>query len=78
MTEADDLIKAHKEVDELVAELPKKDDFMDAYLQEELADLCHRQWAYWTAYLLSKCQEVFYGHDAKGGLFIPKEFVAFS
>jgi len=62
MTEADDLIKAHEQVDE---QTKQADD-----LHEALADLCHRQWSGWMTFLFSKCTRI-----NGGGRYIPVEFV---
>lgn len=47
-------------------------------LREQLADLCHRQWAGWMAYLFSKCDSTMptvLSALEDGSLIIPAEFV---
>lgn len=39
-------------------------------LREQLADLCHEQWAGWMIYLFDKCKPV-----GDGSFIIPKEWV---
>jgi len=48
----------------------KKSELKEKQLEEEIADLCHKQWSNWMKYLFSKC------YDFKLGLLIiPEEYV---
>ena len=45
--------------------------------REELAALCHEQWAGWMKHLFSKCEQVIHGEDIVEdiGLLIPQGYV---